>query len=139
MHCIKICKNQIIYKTVSPDISNLSVSQSWLNRSLKGNVHLNHSHPLSIISGILYLTEPAYTIFTFDSIYKNKYLFPNEDFKEKYCHSGKKGTLILFPSNLSHHVGPHLEDQPRITLSFNTWFKGSIGDKSKAAYIPEEF
>ena len=126
-------------KHYKDSIPQLLVSQSWLNRSSKGNVHYNHSHSLSILSGILYLTEPAYTIFMFDSIYKNKYLFPNKDFREKHCHSGKKGTLILFPSNLSHHVGPHLEDQPRITLSFNTWFKGSIGDKSRASYIPEEF
>ena len=135
--CIFEVKQDI--KQFRDSISQLLVSQSWLNRSSKGNVHFNHSHPLSILSGILYLTEPAYTIFTFDSIYKNQYLFPNKDFKEKHCHSGKKGTLILFPSNLSHYVGPHLDDQPRITLSFNTWFKGSIGDKSKAAYIPEEF
>ena len=102
------------------------MSQIWLTYSKKGNLHFDHIHQLSILSRILYLTEPAYTIFTYDSIYKNKNLFPSENFKEKYCYSGKKGNLILFLSTLCHHVGPHLEDQPRITLSFNTCFKGSI-------------
>ena len=135
--CLFEVKEDIKY--YKDNISNLLVSQSWLNCSYKGNVHHYHNHPLSILSGILYLTEPAYTIFSFDSIYKNNFLFPREHFKEDYCHSAKKGKLIIFPSKLAHHVGPHLEDQPRITLSFNTWFKGSIGNKYIADYIPREF
>ena len=134
-----ICETKEDIKYFKENISNLLVSQSWLNCSYKGNVHHAHIHPLSILSGFVYLTEPAYTIFSYDSIYRNKYLLPKADFREKYCHSGRKGTLILFPSTLSHFVGPHLKDHPRITLSFNTWCKGSIGEKEKAAYIPEEF
>ena len=43
---------------------------------------------------------------------------PNENFK-----------LILFPSYLEHFVESNKSDTPRISLSMNTFIKGSIGIK----------
>ena len=48
----------------------------------------------------------------------------------------KKGELILFPSNLQHSVPANQSDEDRISLSFNTWIKGDIGDKEKLTYLP---
>mgnify|MGYP001412000150 CR=1 FL=1 len=121
------------------NISQLLISQSWMNCSSKGEVHNIHTHTLSILSGILYLTEPSNTIFHFDSIYGNQFLFPKEDFFETYNYQAKKGELIIFPSTVPHYVGPHLDNKPRYSMAFNTWFKGSMGNKYTANYIPKEF
>ena len=133
--CLHKVKNDIeFYKN---NIAKLKISQSWLNRSFKGNVHHLHFHSLSILSGIIYLTEPAFTIFCPNSLYSLPSLLPNKDILEKYTHKGKKGNLVIFPSSLKHFVGPHIRDEPRISFSFNSWFKGSIGDPKKQAYIPD--
>lgn len=39
------------------------------------------------------------------------------------------GDLILFPSNLEHMVEPIEGDQTRISLSFNTFPVGNIGEE----------
>ena len=48
----------------------------------------------------------------------------------------KKGELILFPSNLQHSVPANQSDEERISLSFNTWAKGSLGDEKSLTYLP---
>ena len=48
----------------------------------------------------------------------------------------KRGELILFPSNLTHGVPPNQSDEERISLSFNTWPKGSLGDISSLTFLP---
>ena len=134
--CVHKVKEDI--KPYKENISQLLISQSWMNCSNKGEVHHIHSHALSILSGILYLTEPSITIFQYDSIYGNEFLFSKEDFFERYSYQAKKGDLIIFPSSIPHYVGPHLDDKPRYSLAFNTWFKGSMGNKYTANYIPKE-
>ena len=39
------------------------------------------------------------------------------------------GKLILFPSNLPHHVEPPIGNKDRITLSFNVFPFGILGDR----------
>tara|TARA_B100001248_G_C27326722_1_gene429381 strand:+ start:507 stop:812 length:306 start_codon:yes stop_codon:yes gene_type:complete len=101
-------------------------------------VHHKHHHSLSLLSGILYLTEPANTIFFHESLYSIP-LISSIQTEEKFNYSAKKGSLIIFPSILKHCVGPHLGDESRITFSFNTWFKGDLGDPKKSRYLPEKF
>ena len=133
--CIQGVKEDIeLYKN---NFIKLKISQSWLNCSFKGNVHHLHFHSLSILSGILYLTDPAFTIFCPNSLYSLPSLFPNKGKLENYTYKGKKGYLVIFPSSLKHFVGPHMSDKPRISFSFNTWFSGSVGDPQKLTYIPE--
>jgi len=40
----------------------------------------------------------------------------------------KKGQLVIFPSYLTHSVQQSISDQKRISLAFNTFFKGTIGE-----------
>ena len=37
--------------------------------------------------------------------------------------------IIIFPSNLKHSVNKIIEDKTRISLSFNSFVKGRIGNK----------
>jgi len=48
----------------------------------------------------------------------------------------KKGELILFQSNLEHSVPTNQSDEERISLSFNTWAKGNLGNKKDLTYLP---
>ena len=50
----------------------------------------------------------------------------------------KKGELLLFPSNLTHSVPVNQSEEERISLSFNTWPKGNMGDKTSLTYLPLE-
>ena len=121
----------------------LVITQSWLNKSGKGEHHHLHHHPNSIVSGVWY---PAI----------NKELPPinfqrnmTRDFslsvvKGGYNHFNSynfalkmnKGELILFPSNLQHSVPANQSDEERISLSFNTWVKGSLGNIDSLTYLP---
>ena len=42
----------------------------------------------------------------------------------------------VFPSHLMHGVPQNQSDDARISLSFNTWGKGSVGDKVSLTYLP---
>jgi len=39
----------------------------------------------------------------------------------------KTGMLILFPSSLTHGVEIKKDNEERISLAFNTYFKGTLG------------
>lgn len=121
-------------------VRELTISQSWLNRSDIGEMHHRHHHPLSVLSAILYLTEPATTTFFAPSIYAlPRVLAPDKTSGQKevrFDFAGKAKQLIVFPSTLKHAVEPNQEPYARMTLSANTWFKGPIGRIEELAYIP---
>ena len=54
----------------------------------------------------------------------------------KYMLPLKMGELILFPSNLQHSVPINNSDEERISLSFNTWAKGNLGNEKHLTYLP---
>ena len=121
----------------------LVITQSWLNKSGKGEFHQKHSHPNSIISGIWYpLINKNLPPIQFDN-----YRTPQVEMGVKNGGYNtfnsthltvpmNEGELILFPSTLPHSVSANKTDDERISLSFNTWCKGSIGDKETLTYLP---
>jgi hypothetical protein len=121
-------------------VRDLAISQSWLNRSDVGELHHRHHHPLSILSGILYLSEPSVTRFIAPSIWAlPRVLAPDKTSGQQVTHhdfSGRSGEFVVFPSTLKHEVGPNLEPHARITLSVNSWFRGAVGRLEELAYIP---
>lgn len=136
---IEDCFNSVVQTIGWPvdSIQEIYISQSWLNCSCIGELHHRHTHSLSILSSILYLTNNCNTEFYVPSIYTLNTPFgptPTRlDIKDTF--TAKKGDLIIFPSTLEHSVEPNLTPFPRITLSCNSWFKGSIGNVDKLAYI----
>lgn len=122
-------------------VRGLVISQSWLNRSDVGELHHRHHHPLSLLSGILYLSEPSITRFMAPSIWAlPRVLAPDKTTGqvEVVCEfSGRIGQFVVFPSSLKHEVGPNLEPHARITLSVNSWFRGAIGRVEELAYVPD--
>lgn len=111
----------------------IRITQSWLNVTMPNGWHHQHEHSNSFISGVLYIkADRAKDKINF---FKNQYqqicLRP-----EKFNHYNSDswwldvgaGDLLLFPSRLSHAV-PKVKEGDRISLSFNTFPVGWIGDK----------
>jgi len=121
----------------------LVITQSWLNKSGKGEHHHLHHHPNSIISGVWYpsindqlppiqFQKNGTRDFSL-SIVEGGY---NHFNSHNFSLAMNKGELILFPSNLQHSVPLNNSDEERISLSFNTWSKGSLGNIDSLTYLP---
>ena len=111
----------------------LCITQSWINFTKKGQWHHKHAHPNSLVSGVFYFSANEKS----DKIYFNKEEYQriklnpteyNAYNSETWWLEANTGRLIIFPSELSHNVAPVEEDETRISLSFNTFPKGVIGE-----------
>lgn len=119
----------------------LVITQSWFNKSKKGESHHEHVHPNSMISGVWYpqIHEQMPPISFINKTQRDVALRVKQynTLNSSTCMLPlKRGELILFPSNLTHSVSTNLGEEERISLSFNTWAKGSMGDINSLTYIP---
>ena len=120
----------------------LVITQSWLNISGKGESHHEHTHPNSIISGVWYPqinNKLPPILFTKRSLQRDVEL----KVRKYNTFNGftfllplNAGELVLFPSNMNHRVPANKYDEERISLSFNTWPKGNMGDIDSLTYLP---
>jgi uncharacterized protein (TIGR02466 family) len=109
---------------------NLEVCLAWLNKSHYGEWHHPHTHPISLISGILYLKgDSGRTWFSLINHYHSDFwkIQAPDDRELIYRHEQKSGELLLFPSNLKHSVDLNMSAEERVTLSFNTLPTGKVG------------
>ena len=119
----------------------LVITQSWLNRNGPGEHHHDHAHPNSIISGVWYpqITKQSPPI-QFRSRTEKQVSLGVEKFNaynsSTFMLPMEAGELIVFPSALPHSVPKNLNQEERISLSFNTWAKGSLGGKRDLTYLP---
>jgi uncharacterized protein (TIGR02466 family) len=112
----------------------LRITQSWTNYTEPGQFHHKHAHPNSFVSGVFYPQANRET----DKIYFYRsgfqmIKFPPENWNvynsESWWFQVGTGDLVLFPSSLEHMVETVQGDQTRISLSFNTFPVGSIGEE----------
>lgn len=112
----------------------LKITQSWVNYTEPGQWHHKHAHPNSFISGVFYPQANADT----DKIYFYRSGFQQIEFptdnwnmwnSESWWFAVGTGDLIIFPSSLEHMVETVQGDQTRISLSFNTFPVGCIGEE----------
>ena len=119
----------------------LVITQSWLNKSKKGESHHEHVHPNSMVSGVWYpqIHEQMPPI-QFRSRQQRDVALQTEKYNTfnsaTFMLPMKRGELILFPSNLTHSVPTNVGEEERISLSFNTWPKGNMGDIKSLTYLP---
>jgi len=139
----KIKKELLIYiddyfnKIIIPNnVIKPYITQSWLNYTDKGQFHHSHEHPNSIVSGVLYINADKNN----DQIKFYKRHFPEIKINTKeynYFNSTswnfkvETGDLILFPSGLTHNVDSKEGNNTRISLAFNTFIKGKIGNNGE--------
>ena len=112
------------------------ITQSWLNYTEPNEFHHKHFHSNSYVSGVFYIDanktvdhikfykshvpEIESTISTYNLFNARSLWFPVET-----------GDVVLFPSSLPHGVDKKQGTNSRISLSFNSYFKGTIGHKLK--------
>ena len=121
-------------KVISP-ANNITpyITQSWLNYTETNQYHHKHAHPNSLVSGVFYINchEKHDKIKFFNDKYSTiKLEVKNWNMwnSESWWFSVKTGDVILFPSSLTHMVENKQGDNTRISLAFNVFIKGTIGD-----------
>jgi uncharacterized protein (TIGR02466 family) len=109
------------------------ITQSWLNYTETNEYHHKHAHTNSLVSGVFYINcqEEHDKIKFFNDIYKTIRLEVkdwNLYNSETWWFSVKTGDVILFPSSLTHMVETKQGDNTRISLAFNVFIKGTVGN-----------
>ena len=121
-------------KVISP-ANNVTpyITQSWLNYTETNQYHHKHAHPNSLVSGVFYINcnKEHDKIKFFNEKYKTIKL-ETKDWNiwnsETWWFSVKTGDVILFPSSLTHMVETKQGDNTRISLAFNVFIKGTVGN-----------
>lgn len=128
------CVDQYFTEVYKPmfDVK-LGFTQSWANYSETGEWHHKHRHPNSLLSGCFYVNACESDKITFfnDSEYKQVDI-PTDDFNLYNSPSWwlpvKTNDVVIFPSSLTHLVPPVTSDETRVSIAFNTFPKGYIGN-----------
>jgi uncharacterized protein (TIGR02466 family) len=115
---------------------NLKITQSWCNYTEPGQHHHRHAHANSFVSGVFYpqATKETDKIHFYRAGFEQIKLPPQEWNmwnSESWWFPVGTGDLILFPSGIDHMVEVVGGEQTRISLSFNTFLVGQIGDDSE--------
>lgn len=111
----------------------LLVTQSWLTLTRKGQAHHEHTHPNSIASGVLYVNLAENDGINFYRNRDNQW-YELERKADNYYNAGKYfirtkvEDIIIFPSNVRHGVSAVTSEVDRISLAFNSFFSGGMGD-----------
>ena len=121
----------------------LYITNSWLNWTENDQFHHIHNHPNSLISGVFYIETAigdSINFFNPNELLGNIRIKTPETGKwvcEKWRCPVNKNCILLFPSKMRHCVDmrPQSCNGVRISLAFNTWFKGIIGDSEGASML----
>lgn len=132
---VQSCIRSYLHNVYAPkqDVS-LRVTQSWLNYSKPGEWHHRHSHANSFISGVLYMkaVKDSDKIYFYNDTYRPIDL-PTENYNlynsKSWWLPVETGDLMLFPSSLTHSVEKVEADQTRVSLAFNTFPVGYVGQE----------
>jgi uncharacterized protein (TIGR02466 family) len=112
------------------------VTQSWFNYTTPFGHHHAHNHGNSIISGVLYFNaDKNFDNITFFNPRKERIVFAHKEFTQYNSNSwmmpANTGTLYLFPSDLFHEVSLKMGENERISLAFNVFAKGYLGEEDQ--------
>ncbi len=133
-HCENFVRK---YLSVSNNIKFVLLN-SWSNIHQPNDEAQEHYHGNSLLSGVYYTHTPLNCggiVFHLNSAYVNlfhnsiriEYDETNNLNTERYVLPVKEGMIILFPSHLTHSVEKNISNQPRYSIAFNFWIKGSLG------------
>jgi uncharacterized protein (TIGR02466 family) len=127
--------NEYLHEVYSPtDGISLRITQSWCNYSDPGQFHHRHEHPNSFLSGVFYPQADKETdkIYFYHSRYDQVKL-PVKTWNmwnsDSWWLEVGQGYLYIFPSSLTHMVEKVQGSETRISLSFNTFPVGLIGEE----------
>lgn len=125
------------FKKIIDPLENVKpyITQSWINYTKPNQYHHQHRHSNSIVSGVLYLdVDVNYDKIFFVNDTHDSILIQSKNFNifnsKNWFFPVKTGELILFPSDTKHYVENKKGENTRISLSFNTFIKGKLGNKN---------
>ena len=116
------------------------LTESWYKETVPGNDHIDHNHPNSMLSGVVYLNVPKGNTHHegLNLIHvENRGVFKHHDFRYDYTSTKynqistfipvETGDIVLFPSYLYHFVSRNeSENESRRIISFNTFIQGRM-------------
>jgi len=113
----------------------LQITQSWANISVKNEHHHCHEHPFSVVSGVIFLDDTVENLnLTFEMpcpeipYWKGKTQY-HVSLKDMVgLENNLQYHLVLFLSNTRHMVQTLQSENKRHSISFNTFWKGKVGD-----------
>tara|TARA_R110001606_G_scaffold356936_1_gene508369 strand:+ start:1586 stop:2191 length:606 start_codon:yes stop_codon:yes gene_type:complete len=120
--------------------NNFKITTSWFTKVNKKQSSQSHNHNNCFLSGVLYLKtsdNSGNIVFTDYSNERNSLttleynLFNSKSFKfQPY-----DGLILIFPSELYHHVETNNADHIRYSLAFNIMPTGLIGKQSEDSQL----
>ena len=135
MHCVRYMVNDVYeFKDIEPYMVTM-----WGVGVKPTSYVRTHYHSNSFISGVYYPGDMDYAPLRFyDTI--NSTIRPNIKKVNilNVPNSIQKpmgGDLFLFPSQLKHDTLPNNTDGIRLSISFNVWIKGIVGDETSLTYL----
>jgi len=110
---------------------------SWVNYNKKGDWCNEHNHSNSVISGVFYVQtyDNDAIMFHNEPQFRQLSWLNREDNPwnaEMAMFPAIEGDLLLFKSDMKHRVVPVQHDKVRVSLAFNAWISGDIGDDLSA-------
>ena len=112
------------------------MTQSWCNYTHAGEWHQLHNHSNSIVSGVFYIqcSENDKIFFSRGKGHERILISSKESSifnTETWWMKCKVGTLYLFDSSVGHFVDVRESNDSvlRISISFNSFIKGKIGNQ----------
>jgi hypothetical protein len=125
------------YLLKNPKLKNL---HEWIKTALNDHFqttfkpkHDIRNHPNSFLSGVYYIQTNEDDQIEFSVESKNMFQIPTNEFdkfnSESWWLPVRQNELFLFPSWLQHRVPPVKGDKTRISLSFNTFPSGILGEE----------
>lgn len=143
-HRLEKILNEFFKEVYKPkDNVKIYITQSWLNITKKDMYHHVHYHPNSFLSGVFYISAlekdciefyisnqmqdsfiKTFDVSSYGSFNSPLIWFPVED-----------SLLTIFPSYLQHGVPVNNTNKDRVSLSFNTFLKGTLGSKERATEL----
>tara|TARA_R100001224_G_scaffold51756_1_gene30126 strand:+ start:7241 stop:7867 length:627 start_codon:yes stop_codon:yes gene_type:complete len=128
-NCVDIYAEKVM--KLNRAFQNIFITTSWMNVNKPGKNHHPHTHPNSILSGVVYVSEnPQHHTTVFLNTAKpmefsyTEYNWFNSSaitLKAKYL------GCIIFPSTLNHLAETNTTKDIRKSLTFNTFINGTFG------------
>lgn len=134
------CLNSFLHKVYCPSTDVfIYVTQSWANYTVKGQNHHQHKHPNSFLSGVFYLSVKPEDAIIFIRDPQPSIQIATSASNDWTCHSKaikvSPGDLIVFPSSLTHMVDTVRTDGMRISIAFNSFLRGVVGDSAQSTEL----
>ena len=134
------CLDEWVKSIICPrdaDSVKLEITQSWLNYTDPTGFHHSHYHPNSIVSGVIYiLADKIKDQIEFQDDGPRQWhidnITANEFNSNQYHVPVHTNDCVLFPS-VQYHGVPEVQGQSkRISLAFNSFWKGRLGFSNDA-------